>query len=124
MRFESYLVANPEDRFSRDWAHLHLIQENLCTVVPHYNDHLYNGNFDFRRNFFGNGSFLMKIYYIIMEFALFDTDRVSRQGNAFFFFTHFLSIKTTGKKHPINCLLLKFSTCHKLLPSLSQMIDR
>ena len=34
-------------------------------VVQRYNDHLYNGNFDFRRSFFGNGSFLMKIYYIL-----------------------------------------------------------
>ena len=35
----------------------------VYTVVPHYNDHLYNGNFDFLRNFIGNGSFLIKIYY-------------------------------------------------------------
>ena len=66
------------------------------TVVPRYNDHLYNGNFDFRRNFFGNGSFLMKIYYIIMEFALSDTDDDSRRRNAFL--THFSFIKTTEKK--------------------------
>ena len=55
----------------------------ISTVVPCYNDHLYNGNFDFRRNFFGNGSFLMKIYYIITEFALSDTD--SRRRNVFFY---------------------------------------
>ena len=36
---------------------------NTTTVVPRYNDHLYNGNFDFRRNFFGNRSFLVKVYY-------------------------------------------------------------
>ena len=54
------------------------------TDVPRYNDHLYNGNFDFRRNFFGNRSFLMKIYYIITEFPLSDTDGESRRRNAFF----------------------------------------
>ena len=43
-------------------------------VVLRYNDHSYNGNFDFRRNFFGNRSFLIKIYYITTEFALSDTD--------------------------------------------------
>ena len=48
------------------------------TVVPRYNDHLYNGNFDFRRNFIGNGSFVIKIYYIITEFALSDTDSDSQ----------------------------------------------
>ena len=60
------------------------------TVVPRYNDHLYNRNFDFRRNFFENGSFLMKIYYIITEFALSDTDSDSRRRNAFLytFFIH------------------------------------
>ena len=62
----------------------------MHTVIPCYNDHLYNGNSDFQRNFFGNGSFLMKIYYIITEFALSDTDGDSRRRNAFFntFFIH------------------------------------
>ena len=72
------------------------------TVVPRYNDHLYNGNFDFRQNFFGNGSFLMKIYYTITEFALSDIDGDSRRRIAFL--THFLFIKMTEKKNPINCL--------------------
>ena len=57
------------------------------TVVLHYNDHLYNGNFDFQRNFFGNGSLLIKIYCIITELALSDTDGDSRWLIAFF--THF-----------------------------------
>ena len=51
----------------------------ICyTVVPRYNDHFYKGNFDFRRNFIGNGSFLIKIYYIITETTLSDTDGDSR----------------------------------------------
>ena len=55
-----------------------------------YNDHLYNGNFDFRWNFFGNRTFLMKIYCIITEFTLSDADGDSRQRNAFLntFFIH------------------------------------
>ena len=48
-------------------------------VAPRYNDYLYNGNFNFRRYFFGNGSFLMKIYNIITEFALSDTNDDSRR---------------------------------------------
>ena len=55
------------------------------TVVPRYNDHLYNGNLDFRRNFFGNRSFLIKIYYIITEFALSDTDDDFRRRTAFLY---------------------------------------
>ena len=65
------------------------------TVVPRYNDHLYNGNFDFRRNFIGNRSFLIKLYYIITEFALFDTDGDS--SDDLHFFTHFWFNKTTEK---------------------------
>ena len=63
---------------------------NMCTVAPRYYDHLYNENFDFRRNFFGNRSFLMKIYYIITEFALSDTDDDSPRRNTCFntFFIH------------------------------------
>ena len=37
----------------------------------------------------------MKIYYIITEFALSDTDGDSRRQNAFL--SHFLFIKTTEK---------------------------
>ena len=55
------------------------------TVVPRYNDHLYNGNLDFRRNFFGNRSFRSKIYHIIMEFALSDTDGDFRRRIAFLY---------------------------------------
>ena len=77
----------------------------IATVVPRYNDHLYNGNFDCRRNFIGNGSFLIKIYYVIMEFTLSDTDGDSRQRNSFL--THYLFIKTTEKNHLINCLSAK-----------------
>ena len=44
------------------------------TVVPRYKDYLYNVNFDFGWNFFWNGSFLIKIHYIITEFTLADTD--------------------------------------------------
>ena len=61
-----------------------LIIAFLSTVAPRYNDHLYNGNFDVRRNFIGNGSFLIKIYNIIMEFTLSDTDGDSRRRIAFF----------------------------------------
>ena len=62
------------------------------TVVLRYNDHFYNGNFDFRRNFFENGSFLIQIYYILTEFTLSDTDDDSRQRIAFFytFFIHMI----------------------------------
>ena len=74
-------------------------------VVPHYNDHFYNGNFNFRWNFFGNGSFLMKIYYIITEFA---PTLTVIPGDEMHFLTHFLFIKTTEKKnYPINCLPAK-----------------
>ena len=69
--------------------------ERTSTVVPGNNDHLYNRNFDFRRNFFGNRSFLIKIYYIITKFALSDTDSDSRQQIAFF--DNFLFIKMTEK---------------------------
>ena len=76
----------PEKSFTkRKFTQTHIVTEKtkttypLYTVVPRYNDHLYNGNFDFRRNFFGNGSFFMKIYYIITEFALSDTDGDSRR---------------------------------------------
>ena len=92
----------------------------VITVVPCCNNYLYNGNFNFRRNFFGNGSFLMKIYYIITEFALSNTDGDSRQRNAFLT----LFIKTTEKKIQYIVYLQKFSTCHKPLRSLLQMIDR
>ena len=74
------------------------------TVVPRYNDHLYNGNFDIRRNFIGNESFLIKIYYLITEFTLSDTDGDSRRQSAFL--THFYSLKDR-KNHPINCLSAK-----------------
>ena len=66
------------------------------TVVPRYNDRLYNGNFDFRRNFIGNGSFLIKIYYIITEFTLSDTDGDSWRRNAFFLHI-FYSLKRQKK---------------------------
>ena len=68
----------------------HLMLVNIYTVVRRYNDHLYNGNFDFLRNFFGNRSFLRKNYYIITEFALSKTDGDLRWRNAFFntFFIH------------------------------------
>ena len=72
---------------------------NANTVVPHYNDHLYNGNFYFRRNFIGNGSFLIKIYYIITEYALSDTDDDSSDEMHFFY--TFLFIKTTEKSSDI-----------------------
>ena len=65
------------------------------TVVPRYNDHLYNINFDFRRNIFGNRSFVIKSYYILTEFTLADTDGDSPQQIAFF--THFYSLKRQKK---------------------------
>ena len=71
------------------------VKFNTCTVVPLYNDHLYNGDFDFRWNFIGNGSILIKIYYITTEFTLSDTDSDSRQRIAFF--THFYSLKRQKK---------------------------
>ena len=74
-----------------------IAQSKEGTVIPHYNDHLYNRNFDFRRNFIGNKSFLIKIYYIITDFALSDTEGDSQRRIAFFF-THCLFIKTTEKK--------------------------
>ena len=73
---------------SNPWQADFVKKMHSSTVVQHYNDHLYNGNFDFRRNFFGNGSFLMKIYYVITEFTLSDTDGDSCWRNAFLF-THF-----------------------------------
>ena len=109
------------------------------TVVPRYNDHLYSGNFDFRQNFFENRSFLIKIYYIIMEFTLSDTDGDSQRRNAFLytFFIHlndirniqfFLSAKFSSfklqKKTSNFFLSAKFSTCRKPLHSLSQLIGR
>ena len=72
-----------------------LIWKN-STVVPRYNDHLYNGSFDFQLNFIGNGSFLIKIYYIKTEFALSDTDGDSRRQNAFLY-TSFYSLKRQKK---------------------------
>ena len=36
---------------------------SLYTLIPSYNDHLYDGNLDFQQNFFGNRSFLIKICY-------------------------------------------------------------
>ena len=55
------------------------------TVVPRYKDHLYNGNLDFRQNFFGIRSFLIKIYYIILEFAVSDIDGDFRWQIAFLY---------------------------------------
>ena len=103
-----------------------LAKKFRTTVIPHYNDHLYKGNFDFRRNFFGNGPYLMKIYYIITEFTLSNTDGDSRWRNAFL--THFLFIKMTEKKLSnklftcknfqlaINC----YVHCHKWLTGKSK----
>ena len=59
-------------------------------VAPRYNDHHSNRNFDFQRNFFGNVSFLIKIYYIIMEFTLSNTDGDS--WHEMHFCTQFLCI--------------------------------
>ena len=75
------------------------------TVVPRYNDHLYNGNLDFRRNFFGNRSFRIKIYDIITEFALSDTDGDFRRQIAFFL-DNFYSLKRQ-KNSCDNCLPAK-----------------
>ena len=44
-------------------CHIDINCQSTNTVVRRYNDHLYNGNLDFRRNSFGNWSFLIKIYY-------------------------------------------------------------
>ena len=90
------------------WNVVHLSTVGGCimyTVIPRYNDHLYNGNFDFRWYFIGNRSFLIKSYYIITEFALSDTEGDSWRRNSFFY--TFLFIKTTEKNHPINCLSTK-----------------
>ena len=54
------------------------------TVGLLYNDHLYNGNFDFQQNFFGNRSLLIKIYCIITEFTLSDIDDNYRRQIYFF----------------------------------------
>ena len=58
---------------------------NTGTVVPRYNHLLYNGNLDFRRDFFGNRSFLIRIYYIITEFTLSNTDGDFWQRIAFLY---------------------------------------
>ena len=93
----------------------------IYTVVPRYNDDLYNGNLDFRRDFFGNRSFLIKIYYVITEFTLSNTDGDFRRQIAFLYiiFTHYNSRKI----HPIIVYLQKISTGRKPLRSLSQIID-
>ena len=59
----------PEKSFTKKkFTQTHIVTEKtkttypLYTVVPRYNDHLYNGNFDFRRNFFGNGSYLINLW--------------------------------------------------------------
>ena len=82
-------------RLIMSYEQFQILQQIIVILL--YNDHLYNRNFNFRRNFVGNESFLIKIYYIITKLALSNTDGDS-QWRIAFFFTDFLSIKTTEKK--------------------------
>ena len=48
------------NKTSRDFKRFLLV---IITVVTSCNDHLYNENFDFWRNFIGNGSYQNLLYY-------------------------------------------------------------
>ena len=65
------------------------------TVFPPYNNHLYNGNFDFWLNVIGKGSFYTKIYYIKRNSHYLTLTVIP--GDEMHFYTHFLFIKMTEK---------------------------
>ena len=75
----------------RTCIYFQFIVQSPCVITIIF----YNGNFDFQRNVIGNGSILIKIWYIIMEFALSNTNADSRRLIAFFI--HFYSLNDRKK---------------------------